>query len=961
MNPRSVLTAVAAGCAVSLGAQRASGAFQGYVTVVTPVVTGGVLLDQVKVYARFNGPTDTVLNAFNLDYLGDCVTSADVYGAFWHKDNSDYSGGLLGKQYGSWAPTLTGSATLNRPFDSFLTIGGTATATNSTSADPSWNSGGSGSHAGGPNGWNRADLLNNGTMGWFNSSPPTLQGRVGIAPNTATDVLVGQFVIDRGAFAGTWTLTIGFNDGVAGSALQFGTGTFGVGTQPASVYYRDLDGDGFGAAQDGTYTGCTPPAGYVPSGGDNCPTFANPGQEDCNSNGVGDACEIGSSIIPDCDSDGVSDFCEGVELVGASSGLLPISSTAAAEYSFTSLPPATGLAPRLVIEATADLGAATDGIVLTVDGLSAGSFFVADGTDCPTSPNTAVVTYTIPNFNALVADGALVVRASAFGVVNSAACGASGGIRFRLGYSGLPTASDCNGNGLPDSCEIGTGAVPDCNSNGKPDSCDISSGFSADCNSNGRPDSCDIAIGSSSDLNANGVPDDCGELVVGGTGYATIAAAVAAAPSGATIRVAPGTYTGTIVLDSKPVTIRSFGGAAVTTISGVGAASSMLAIRSGAANGCVIDGFTFRDGSAGTAAYGVRVGGAMFLENTTATIRNCRFISNSTEYGGGIYGLGFSGVIEDCLFQGNTAQFNSGGVQLGFGGTCLFRRNVIRQNTAASGGGMHIVNWFEGAVTNVSLSDCVFEQNTATVEGGALFWYGAVGQDLAVDRCLVIQNASTDAAFVRIGGGLSFAMSNTRFCRNTPANIIGSVINLGGNIFSGDCNNNGICDADEITAGTATDCNSNGVLDSCDLASRTAFDCNSNGIVDSCDIASGTSGDVDSNGIPDDCKPDCDGDEIPDAWEIQTGQARDCDSDGVPDNCEITQDPGTDKNANGHLDGCELARGDLNLDGFVNAADLSVLLAFWGVPQPPLGDLDGDGIIGGADLSILLGNWGTTP
>jgi len=206
-----------------------SATFVSYVATVTQVTTGGVLLDQVQIKARFNGPTDTVLNAFNLVYQGG-ATVADAYGAFYHKDNSDYNGGVLSKQYGTWAPTLTGSATLNRPYDSFLTIGGTATATNSSSADPSWNSGGSGSHAGGAVGWNRADLLNNGTMGWFNSSPPTLQGRVGVAPNTATDVLVGQFVIDRGVSAGTWALTIGYNDGVQGSAVQFGTASFTIGT-----------------------------------------------------------------------------------------------------------------------------------------------------------------------------------------------------------------------------------------------------------------------------------------------------------------------------------------------------------------------------------------------------------------------------------------------------------------------------------------------------------------------------------------------------------------------------------------------------------------------------------------------------------------------------------------------------------------------------------------------------------
>ncbi|MFM7052791.1 MAG: dockerin type I domain-containing protein [Planctomycetota bacterium] len=46
---------------------------------------------------------------------------------------------------------------------------------------------------------------------------------------------------------------------------------------------------------------------------------------------------------------------------------------------------------------------------------------------------------------------------------------------------------------------------------------------------------------------------------------------------------------------------------------------------------------------------------------------------------------------------------------------------------------------------------------------------------------------------------------------------------------------------------------------------------------------------------------------------------------------------------------------DLNGDGVVNAADLSVLLAQWGGPGSA--DLNGDGLVGAADLSILLGAW----
>ncbi|MBI4716662.1 MAG: hypothetical protein HY763_02575 [Planctomycetes bacterium] len=54
-----------------------------------------------------------------------------------------------------------------------------------------------------------------------------------------------------------------------------------------------------------------------------------------------------------------------------------------------------------------------------------------------------------------------------------------------------PSLADCNGNGLPDECDIASG------------------GASADCQPNGVPDECDVADGTSVDANGNGVPDEC--------------------------------------------------------------------------------------------------------------------------------------------------------------------------------------------------------------------------------------------------------------------------------------------------------------------------------------------------------------------------------------------------------------------------------------------------------------------
>jgi len=228
------MIATLAGLAV---AGSASATFVSFVVTSTAATTGGQNLTVYSLFARFDGPTDTVLNAFNLGGVGGSSLTG-----FWHKDNAYYNSGVLSQEFGTWNPSQTGSITLNRPFDSFLVIGGQATPTNTTNADPSWVSGGTGAGAGDSRSWNRADLPNNGTLGWFNSNPPNNQGRVGGAGNTATDVRLGQFVLSANdAALRNYTLTLGYNNGVAGSAVQFATSTFSLPT-PGAIALLGLAG-----------------------------------------------------------------------------------------------------------------------------------------------------------------------------------------------------------------------------------------------------------------------------------------------------------------------------------------------------------------------------------------------------------------------------------------------------------------------------------------------------------------------------------------------------------------------------------------------------------------------------------------------------------------------------------------------------------------------------------------------
>lgn len=88
-----------------------------------------------------------------------------------------------------------------------------------------------------------------------------------------------------------------------------------------------------------------------------------------------------------------------------------------------------------------------------------------------------------------------------FGLIDSFAISGNWLIRARASRDG-----DCNGNDVPDACEIADGSAVDCNGNAIPDSCELA--FN-DCNANGIPDECDLSAGSASDCNANGIPDSC--------------------------------------------------------------------------------------------------------------------------------------------------------------------------------------------------------------------------------------------------------------------------------------------------------------------------------------------------------------------------------------------------------------------------------------------------------------------
>lgn len=88
---------------------------------------------------------------------------------------------------------------------------------------------------------------------------------------------------------------------------------------------------------------------------------------------------------------------------------------------------------------------------------------------------------------------------------------------------------------------------------------------------------------------------------------------------------------------------------------------------------------------------------------------------------------------------------------------------------------------------------------------------------------------------------------------------------------------------------------------------------------------------------------------------VYTGPIEDCDEDGMIDAIQIARNLAPDADRDGRLDTCDLL-GDLNGDGMVNGADVTLILANWGTTWPD-GDFNDDGLIDGADLLVVLASW----
>lgn len=247
----------------------------------------------------------------------------------------------------------------------------------------------------------------------------------------------------------------------------------------------------------------------------------------------------------------------------------------------------------------------------------------------------------------------------------------------------------------------------------------------------------------------------------------TIQDAVDAASATDEIVVTNGLYaTGGRAVDStsnrvavtKPVTVRSVNGPAVTRIDGSGAMRCLYL-----ASGAMLAGFTLTNGATSGS------GGGVWCEGPSALVSNCVLTGNSAySDGGGAYG----GRLDNCTLTGNSAGSRGGGARL-----CTLNDCALTANSAYWGGGAHggtLTNctltdnsgsWRGGGASDCELINCVLRGNSATYGGGAAF--------STLTDCTLMGNSA------RYDGGGAYR------CTLTNCGLVGNSATFGGGACSG--------------------------------------------------------------------------------------------------------------------------------------------------------------------------------
>jgi hypothetical protein len=268
--------------------------------------------------------------------------------------------------------------------------------------------------------------------------------------------------------------------------------------------------------------------------------------------------------------------------------------------------------------------------------------------------------------------------------------------------------------------------------------------------------------------------------------FSTIQEGIDAAIDGDTVVVSPGEYVVTepITFRGKAITVQSETGSDETTVRmGTPAETnrgSVVVFENNETTMSILEGFTITGGKGSLVPSANEWGGGGILFNaSSAIVRNCIIMDNSTRYGGGICCVfTCSPILTDCNIVENSAEENGGGVLLWSGPSLTMTNCTIRENsTTGFGGGVHC--WQNSSLT---MTDCAIRKNSVTGDTPHVAGYGGGlgcmdNSPLTLTNCNIVENSAG------IGGGGIHCWNSCLLELNSCAIMENSVTIVGGGMF----------------------------------------------------------------------------------------------------------------------------------------------------------------------------------
>jgi hypothetical protein len=336
--------------------------------------------------------------------------------------------------------------------------------------------------------------------------------------------------------------------------------------------------------------------------------------------------------------------------------------------------------------------------------------------------------------------------------------------------------------------------------------------------------------------------------------FKTIQLAIDGAAHGDVILVSPGVYHEQVNLQGKAIELVGINGPGATVLDGSG--KHTVIIGNGEPEGCVVRGFTIRNGL----DVGPYSGGGVRLSQSSAHFSNCRFIGNVSEsspWGAGAWRSEYGAPrISKCEFIGNVGGYRTASVYHYLGGQIHISNCRFDGNVSTEGIQIHIQT--EGGQISASIDDCLFRDcrtSSANPKSFSIidFWNPFGGSiSCLITACQMEGTPQTPATLSSaiLLGSYSNSTYNVTIQDSTACGVPtlvrvdsnSSWIDGGGNsstetcgapsVCIGDIDANGVIDGvdlgtvlaswGEATAGTPADLNGDGTVDGSDLGALLA-------------------------------------------------------------------------------------------------------------------------------------------